>query len=116
MRKISVLIFCLFVSSSIFAQEIPLFTTDFPPEEFAERRAKVYEAMGKNGIALIQGAPMPHGYVKFRQYNEFYYLCGVESPYSYLLLNGSTQTATVYLPARNERRERVEGKLFSADD
>ena len=116
MRKISVLIFCLFVSSSILAQEIPLFTTDFPPEEFAERRARVYEAMGKNGIALIQGAPMPHGYVKFRQYNEFYYLCGVESPYSYLLLNGSTQTATVYLPARNERRERVEGKLFSAED
>jgi len=35
------------------AQEgFPLFTTDFPPEEFAARRAKVYEAIGTDAIAV----------------------------------------------------------------
>lgn len=115
-NKISNMIFYLFFCSSLFAQDVPLFTTDFPPEEFAQRRAKVFDAIGNNGIALIQGAPMPHGYVKFRQYNEFYYLCGIETPYSYLLLNAIDRRASVYLPPRNERRERVEGKLLSSDD
>ncbi|MEX0602690.1 MAG: aminopeptidase P N-terminal domain-containing protein, partial [Bacteroidota bacterium] len=62
------------------AQDVPLFTSDFPPEEFGQRRAKVYDAIGQESVALIQGAPSPAGYVRFRQSNEFYYLCGVESP------------------------------------
>ena len=61
--------------SSIKAQEdIPLFTTDFPPQEFAERRAKIFAQLGENGVAVLQGAPSPAGYVRFRQSNEFYYL------------------------------------------
>lgn len=61
---------------SAFAQDAPLFTTDFPPEEFAERREKVYDAIGTGGVAVLQGDPTPRGYVKFRQSNEFYYLSG----------------------------------------
>ncbi|MET0622923.1 MAG: Xaa-Pro peptidase family protein [Pyrinomonadaceae bacterium] len=98
------------------AQDIPLFTTDFPPQEFAGRRAKVYDAIGAGGLALVQGAPSPSGYVRFRQSNEFYYLCGIESPHAYLLLNGAQRTATLYLPHRNEGRERSEGKVLSAED
>ena len=98
------------------AQDIPLFTTDFPPQEFADRRAKVYDTMGEGGLALMQGAPGPSGYVRFRQTNEFYYLCGVEVPHAYLLLNGAQRTATLYLPHRNEGRERSEGKVLSAED
>ena len=101
----------------VFAQEdIPLFTSDFPPQEFTARRAGVYDAMGEGGLALVQGAPGPAGYVRFRQTNEFYYLCGVEVPHAYLLLDGSRRTATLYLPHRNEGRERSEGKLLSAED
>jgi Xaa-Pro aminopeptidase len=98
------------------AQDIPLFTTDFPPQEFAGRRSKVYEAIGEGGLALVQGAPSPAGYVRFRQSNEFYYLCGVEVPHAYLLMNGAQRTATLYLPHRNEGRERSEGKMLSAED
>jgi Xaa-Pro aminopeptidase len=99
------------------AQEgIPLFTTDFPPQEFAARRSKVYDAIGEGGLALVQGAAAPAGYVRFRQTNEFYYLCGIESPHAYLLLNGSQRTAALYLPHRNEGRERSEGKVLSAED
>jgi Xaa-Pro aminopeptidase len=107
----------LLLSASAFAQEgFSLFTTDFPPEEFAGRRARVYDAIGENGLAIIQGAPSPSGYTRFRQTNEFYYLCGVESPHAYLLLDGANRRASLYLPHRNEARERSEGKLLSAED
>jgi len=101
----------------VFAQEgFPLFTPDFPPEEFAQRRAGVYSAIGENGIAIVQGAASPAGYTRFRQSNELYYLCGIESPHAYLLLDGGSRRASLYLPHRNEGRERNEGKLLSAED
>jgi Xaa-Pro aminopeptidase len=98
------------------AQDAPLFTSDFPPEEFAARRAAVYDAIGPAAIALVQGAPSPVGYTRFRQANDFYYLCGVESPHAYLLLDGERRRATLYLPHRNDPRERGEGKLLAAED
>src|SRR4030095_15218004 len=48
--------------------------------------------------------------------NEFYYLCGIEVPHAYLLLDGAARRATLYLPHRNEGRERGEGRLLSAED
>lgn len=98
------------------AQDIPLFTSDFPPQEFAARRAKMYDTIGEGGLALVQGAAAPVGYTRFRQSNEFYYLCGVEVPHAYLLLNGAQRTAALYLPHRNAGRERAEGKMLSAED
>src|SRR4029079_19786732 len=92
------------------------FRQDFPREEFAARRAKVFDAIGNSSIALVQGAPSPPGYTRFRQSNEFYYLCGIEVPHAYLLLDGATRRTTLYLPHRNEGRERAEGKLLSAED
>ncbi len=97
-------------------QEAPLFTKDFPADEFAARRAKVMDAIGKDGVALVQGAPSPPGYTRFRQSNELYYLSGIESPHAYLLIDGGERRATLYLPHRNEARERSEGKLLSAED
>lgn len=100
----------------LFAQEgVPLFTPDFPPQEFAARREKIYAAIG-DGFAIIQGAPSPPGYTRFRQSNEFYYVCGIEVPQAYLLLDGSSKRASLYLLHRNEARERAEGKLLSAED
>ena len=48
--------------------------------------------------------------------NSFYYLCGIETPHAYLRLDGRTRKATLYLPPRNERLERSEGKVLSAAD
>lgn len=107
----------LLVAVAAHAQDgVPLFTSDFPPEEFAARRAKVYEAIGDTGLAVLQGAPSPVGYTRFRQTNEVYYLTGIESPHAYVLLDGRNKRATVYLPHRNEGRERSEGKLLAAED
>ncbi len=96
--------------------DVPVFTEDFPPEEFAERRARVFEAMGPNTVAVLQGAPSPRGYTRFRQTNEFYYLTGIEVPGAYLLLDGTTRRSHLFLPHRNSGRERSEGKLLSAED
>ena len=98
------------------AQDISFFTTDFTPAEFAARREKVYAAIGTAGIAVLQGAPSPPAYVRFRQSNEFFYLTGIEVAHAYLLLDGSTHMATLFLPHRNEGRERGEGKVLSAED
>ncbi|MFI5005990.1 MAG: aminopeptidase P N-terminal domain-containing protein [Solirubrobacterales bacterium] len=98
------------------AQDVPLFTADFPPEEFAARRGAIYDAIKKDGVAVVQGAASPPGYTRFRQSNDFYYLTGIESPHAYLLLEGDTRRATLFLPHRNEGRERSEGKLLSAED
>jgi Xaa-Pro aminopeptidase len=94
----------------------PQFSEYISAEEFAARRARVLDAIGPDAIAVIQGAPMPFGFVPFRQSNEFYYLTGVASPSAYLLLDGATREAILYLPNRNERREYGEGKVLSAED
>lgn len=98
------------------AQDVPPFTSDFPPAEFQERRTAVYEAIGSEAVALLQGAPSPPAYVRFRQSNDFYYLSGVEVPHAYLLLSGRERRASLFLPHRNEHREKSEGKLWSAED
>src|SRR5215472_16898053 len=115
--RVTLTLAVLLSAGAALAQEgFPLFTTDFPPEEFAARRAKVYEAIGADAFAVVQGAPVPAGYTRFRQSNEFYYLCGIEVPHAYLLLDGSSKKATLFLPPRNEGRERGEGKMLSAED
>lgn len=103
-------------NESTLQEDRPLFTEHFTPEEFANRRAKVYDAIGENAIAVLQGAPAPMGYQQFRQNNEFYYLSGIESPDAYLILNGKTREATVYLYNRKDRREYGEGKILSYED
>jgi Xaa-Pro aminopeptidase len=109
-------LFLLFPLAALSQVGFPPFTNDFPPEEFAQRRGGVYDAIGIGAVALVQGAPSPTAYVRFRQTNEFYYLCGIEVPHAYLLLDGTQRRAALYLPHRNEGRERSEGKLLSAED
>ncbi|MCX7049524.1 MAG: aminopeptidase P N-terminal domain-containing protein [Candidatus Sumerlaeota bacterium] len=74
----------------------------FPAEEFAARRKKIFNAIGKGAQALLAAAPPPRGYVVFRQTNEFFYCCGLETPQSYLLMNGADRTTTLYLPPRGK--------------
>ena len=92
------------------AEGFSLFTTDFPPDEFAARRAVVYDKIGNKAMAVLRGEPSPAGYTRFRQSNEFYYLTGIEVPRAYVLLDGSTRRTSLYLPKRNARREASEGK------
>ena len=94
----------------------PWYQSDFPPEEFRVRWEKIFEKIGDKAVALVAGAPSVGGFVFPRQYNEFYYLCGIETPGSYILLDGRSRKATLFLPPRNARLEAAEGKVLSADD
>src|SRR5262245_43061481 len=106
----------LLLPSTLFAQSAPFYQSNFPPEEFKERWRQLFGKIGDRGIALVQGAGKASGFTMPRQSNEFYYLCGVETPHSYLLLDGRTRKVTLYLPPRDENLERSEGRILSADD
>jgi Xaa-Pro aminopeptidase len=92
------------------------YQTDFPPEEFKARWAGVYDRIGEKAVAVVQGMPLTDGFQFPRQFNTFYYLSGIETPGAYLRLDGRDRKATLYLPPRNERLERSEGKVLSAND
>ena len=107
----------VFSSERAVSQDVrPFFTEDFPPEEFTARRNGIFDAIGPDALAVVQGAPSPEGYTRFRQSNEFYYLTGVEVPHAYVLLDGSSRRALLFLPHRNAGRERSEGPMLSAED
>lgn len=74
------------------------------------------QSIGAGAMALVQGTGKVRGFNFPRQYNNFYYLTGIETPHAYLLLDSSGARATLFLPPRDEKLERAEGKVLSADD
>lgn len=115
-RSFTLFLFLAFCGPSLPAQEKHYYQTDFDPAEFEARRQRVFDAIGPNAIALIQGAPSVPGFKVFRQSNTFYYLSGLEEGHCYLLLNGKNRTTTLYLPHRDSGREQSQGKILSAED
>ncbi len=98
------------------AQDNPRYQSDFSNEELAKRRNIVFNAIGNNAVALMQGSAGIPGFTVFRQANNFYYLTGIETPHAYLLMNGRNRSSTLYLPHRDEGTERNQGKVLSAED
>lgn len=94
----------------------PLFQTHFTPGEFSNRRAKVFDRIGSNALAILQSGRPPGYLEQFRQSNEFYYLCGVEVPHAHLLLDGRSRKTILYLPGHDPGRERSEGAILNSDD
>jgi Xaa-Pro aminopeptidase len=110
---LSVLLFSGMAAPDAGAQS---YQTDFPADEFRARHARVFEAIGESAVAVVQGMPQTEGFTLPRQHNTFYYLSGIETPGAYLLLDGRSKRATLYLPARDPRLEAAEGRVVSADD
>ena len=106
----------LFLPWVAFSQANPWYQTDFPPEEFKARWGKIFEKIGDKAVAVLQGVSQTNGFIMPRQTNDFYYLCGIETPHSYLLLDGRQKKVTLFLPPRNPRLESAEGKVLSAED
>jgi Xaa-Pro aminopeptidase len=110
------LAFLIGVTVAVWGESVPYHQTDFPPEEFKARWEVIFNKIGNQAVAVVQGAPRTNGFIFPRQANEFYYLSGIETPGSYLLLDGRTRKTTLYLPARDARLESAEGKVLSAGD
>lgn len=100
----------------VHAQAGRRFTADFQLSEFAARRARIYDAIGPEAVALMQGLPSVHASTIFRQSNEFYYVSGVVAPQALLLMNGATRRTTLYLPKQIVSRAAIEGEVLSSDD
>ena len=98
------------------AATVPWYQADFPPEEFKARWSAVFDKIGNDSVAILSGMPQTNGFFFPRQSNDFYYLTGIETPGSYVLLDGRTRRVTLYLPPRNLRLESAEGKILSAED
>jgi Xaa-Pro aminopeptidase len=114
MKRLIVLVFAL-LPVALTAQT-PHYQSHFPPAEFQARWAKLFAHIGDRAVAIVQGVSLARGFNFPRQSNEFYYLSGIETPGAYLLLDGRTRKTTLILPPRNERLERSEGKVLSAED
>ena len=110
------LLVCALAAATALAQGDIHYQSDFPAEEFQARWEKVFAGIGERAVAIVQGFPKVNGFILPRQTNEFYYLCGVETPQSYLVLDGRTRRAILFLPPRDERLERSEGRVLSAAD
>ena len=111
MKKLSICFLILF--SALWSQH---YQVDFPPEEFKTRWESVFEQIGDEAVAVAQGFPLSNGFIMPRQTNAFYYLSGIETPHSYILLDGRDKKVTLYMPPRNERLERSEGRILNAAD
>ena len=106
------LFFILFLSLNSFAQEKHYYQTDFSVQDFNERRTKIFNAIGTNGIAVIQGARSVDGFEAFRQTNTFYYLTGIETGHAYLLFNGKRKLQHYIYPIEIREENEVKVKFY----
>ena len=90
-----------------------MFQTDFRKEEFIARRTRVANTIGEGAVAVIQGGPKEPSHDLFRQTNDFYYLCGVEVPHAYLVIQGGAGSSTLFLPHQPDERAEAEGEILS---
>src|SRR3954467_933264 len=103
-RFISVcaLLMALALSTTALSQE------KFNKEEFARRRAALYEQI-PDGIAVVYGEEEGPAPVKVRQAPDFYYLTGIEDPGAIAIFNGMTKKMTVFAYPRSPQKIAFEG-------
>jgi hypothetical protein len=52
---------CCAASAFASAEAVPPYQQDFPPEEFQARWARVFDAIGPEAVALVQGTSLAGG-------------------------------------------------------
>ena len=90
-------------------------------DERRARRERVFETLRSTegrppGVAVLQGAPQPSAHARFRQVNDVMYLCAIETPHAYLVLDGRDETTHLFLPYQPRERRRREGDLINVGD
>jgi len=89
--KRAIAVALLLLESFAVAQKQPEITKAFSRKEFAERRERLRNLLGKDTAAIIRGREDLPNYVSFRENNELYYLAGTEAPDSALVI-GNTES------------------------
>ena len=85
-------------------------------EEYRQRRRQLAGLLEADSVAVMAGRRHTGAFDIFRQNNEFFYVCGVDAPQSYLLIEGKSGKTTLYLPGRDAKMERSEGAMVNATD
>src|SRR5690606_38426533 len=69
-------------------------------------------------VAIVQGGPKESAHARFRQVNDFHYLCPVETPHAYLVIDGrgAEDVTHLFLPYQPPARLKSEGPLVNAAD
>lgn len=88
----------------------------FSGSEFKARHQRIYDGIGSDAVAFVQGADIVDGFTVPRQTNEMMYLTGVEVHSVYLLLDGRNRSSTIYLPPRDEKHAKSEGDEVASQD
>jgi len=95
-----------------------------PPEILQARRTALMDSIG-SGVVILESASMKSiegDYPQdsdFRQHNDFFYLTGLETPDSWLMLTVGTNGArseTLFIPERNPGQEQWTGRKPSFDE
>lgn len=99
---ISLLILSLSCTKLVYSQE------NFNKNEFAARRAKVFDKIGESTALIFANEEHPHA-VKYRESPDFFYLTGVEEPGAVLILLGTRKMAFLLAPKKPEWKIKSEG-------
>jgi Xaa-Pro aminopeptidase len=113
--RLGSIILMIVVTTLTYGETVP-YQSDFPPEEFQARWKTIFDKIGDRALAIVPGVSQANGFIVPRQSNEFYHLCGIETPHAYLILDGRDRRVTLLLSPRDARLESAEGKVLSADD
>ena len=79
-------------------------------------QAKHHHPRNTDAVVLLQGAPKESSHTRFRQLNDLMYLCPIETPHAYLLLDTRDNSSHLFLPYQSTERREREGALLSAAD
>ncbi|MCA9839115.1 MAG: aminopeptidase P N-terminal domain-containing protein [Trueperaceae bacterium] len=96
-------------------------------QEYQKRRNRVFEAMNAlqsadkqanadMGVAILQGEAKESSHTRFRQVNDLMYLCPIETPHSYLVLDGRDKSSHLFLPYQPLKGRDREEPLLTASD
>ena len=88
----------------------------FTQQEYGDRRRRLAAELENDSVAVLAGRIDTGAFDIFRQNNELFYLCGVDVPQTYLLIEGQAGNSTLYLPGRDANMERSEGAVLNSDD
>ena len=74
------------------------------PKNLTDSRRRRLITLLEEAVALIPSSTFEaYGAFSFRQDSDFYYFTGSEIPNSWLVLDSSQESATMYIPRRDER-------------
>ncbi|KAJ1975576.1 aminopeptidase [Dimargaris verticillata] len=99
-------------------------TPGITSDEYAQRRARLAEALPENSVVIVFGHPLSfkatHVFYPFRQQSDFFYLTGFNEPDAVLLIekgahSGSAVTSTLFVPPQDDASERWEGPRAGID-